>query len=104
MAQVKKIYEARLKKVIEIPELANNIDLDQNKIMTVIIISYLFKTFKLVIIIFQVSYFIGILFYIYCKITKDVINGEISRNHISSGEEDVGEIENGTPNFIDYWL
>lgn len=35
-------------------------------------ISYIFKTFKLVIIIFQVSYFLGIFFYIYSFIAKDV--------------------------------
>lgn len=40
--------------------------------MTIIMISYIFKTFKLVIIIFQVSYFIGILFYIYCCIVRDL--------------------------------
>ena len=66
MANVKKYYEQRLLKVIEDVDKRDNIDLDQNKIMTVIMISYIFKTFKLVIIIFQVSYFLGIFFYIYC--------------------------------------
>jgi len=72
MSHVKKFYESRLKKVCEIEHLANNIELDQNKIMTVIMISYIFKTFKLVIIIFQVSYFLGIFFYIYSYIAKDI--------------------------------
>jgi hypothetical protein len=52
MANVKKYYEQRLLKVIEDVDKRDNIDLDQNKIMTVIMISYIFKTFKLVIIIF----------------------------------------------------
>jgi hypothetical protein len=73
---IKKFFESRLKKVCEDPKLAENIDLDQNKIMMVIMIGYAFKTFKLVIVIFQVSYFIGIFFYIYCSIVKDAANGE----------------------------
>ena len=55
-----------MKRLCEDPKLANDVNKDQNKIMTVIMISYMFKTFKLVIIIFQVSYFLGIVFYIYC--------------------------------------
>ena len=40
--------------------------------MTIIIIKYMFNTTRLVIIIFQVSYYIGILFYIYCEIAADL--------------------------------
>jgi hypothetical protein len=39
--------------------------------MQIIIISYLIKTIKLVILIFLVSYFLGICFYIYCDITRN---------------------------------
>jgi len=92
MSHIKKFYENRLKKVCEIDELANNIDLDQNKIMTVIMISYIFKTFKLVIIIFQVSYFLGIFFYIYCSIVRDIHGND------SNIEEEQ------FPNFIDSFL
>ena len=35
-------------------------------------IGYIFKTLKLVVIIFQVSYFLGIFFYIYCDLTNDL--------------------------------
>ena len=39
--------------------------------MQIIIISYLIKTIKLVILIFLVSYFLGICFYIFCDITRN---------------------------------
>ena len=70
MKHVKKYYEIQLLKVCEDPALAENRDLDQNKIMRIIMISYIFKIFKLVILIFQVSYFLGIFFYIYCDVTR----------------------------------
>jgi hypothetical protein len=50
--------------------LAENSDLDNNNIMLILMISYFFKTFKLVIIILTVSYFIGISWYIFCDLTK----------------------------------
>jgi hypothetical protein len=71
MKHVKRYYNNKLNKVVENPELAENIFIDQNKIMQIIIISYLIKTIKLVILIFLVSYFLGICFYIYCDITRN---------------------------------
>mgnify|MGYP001042432121 CR=1 FL=1 len=38
--------------------------------MLILMISYFFKTFKLVVIILTVSYFIGIFWYIFCDLTK----------------------------------
>jgi hypothetical protein len=70
MKHVKRFYGNRLNKVVEDPELAENIDIDQNKIMTIISISYLFKILRLIILILVVSYFLGILFYIFCDITR----------------------------------
>ena len=52
MSVVKASYNSKLQKIIEDPRLANDIDLDQNKIVTIIIIGYAFKTFKLVMTIF----------------------------------------------------
>lgn len=94
MANVKKYYEQRLLKVIEDVDKRDNIDLDQNKIMTVIMISYIFKTFKLVIIIFQVSYFLGIFFYIYCLIVKDILDYQAEK----------AEVENTTDSFITIYM
>ena len=66
MAHVKFFYERKLMKVCEDPEMAENILEDQNKIMTIISISYMFKTLKLLIVIFLLSYFLGIIYYIIC--------------------------------------
>lgn len=44
---------------------------DNNKIMDQIKISYVFKVFRLVIILFTISYFIGTLFYVFSNLTKD---------------------------------
>ena len=41
---------------------------DNNKIMQQIKINYVFKVFRLVIIIFTISYFIGTLFYMYSNL------------------------------------
>lgn len=70
MRQVKMIFNRQLENIIKNdPELAENSDLDNNNIMLILMISYFFKTFKLVVIILTVSYFIGMVWYIYCDIT-----------------------------------
>ena len=43
---------------------------DHTKILKILLISYIFKTFRLVIIITQVSYYIGILFYIWIQLKE----------------------------------
>ena len=52
MKRIKKIFEKRLEEIVKDPKLADNTVLDQNKILTIIMIGYLFKTVKLIIIIF----------------------------------------------------
>lgn len=49
--------------------LAENSNIDNNKIITVILLSYFFKTLKLVVIIITVSYFVGIGWFILCELT-----------------------------------
>ena len=71
MRQVKLLLNKKLERIIQNdPELAENSDLDNNNIMLILMISYFFKTFKLVIIILTVSYFIGIFWFIFCDLTK----------------------------------
>ena len=53
------------------PELAENSDRDNNNIMLILMISYFFKTFELIVIILTVSYFMGMFWYIFCDITYD---------------------------------
>ena len=83
MKHVKRFYGNKLNKVVEDPELAENIFIDQNKIMNIIIISYLIKTIKLVILIFLVSYFLGIIFYIFCDITRNFESVKKSEDFIT---------------------
>jgi hypothetical protein len=52
MKHIKIFFQKRLEQICKDPELADDINLDQNKIMTIIMIGYIFKTLKLVIIIF----------------------------------------------------
>ena len=80
MKHVKRFYGNKLNKVVEDPEKAENIDLDQNKIMTIIFISYFFKILRLIILIILVSYFLGIVFYIFCDITRSFASVQISED------------------------
>jgi hypothetical protein len=70
-------------------------DLDNNNIMTIIVIGYLFKTFKLILIIFQVAFYIGIVFYIYCDIWSDILKsiGSQQTNFIDSNFDGKDAIE-----------
>ena len=49
--------------------------IDNNKIETILIISYSLKTFKLVIIILNMSYIVGMSWLIICEFTEDFILG-----------------------------
>ena len=70
MHYVKKYYHGKTDYIIKYdPELAKNNEIDNNNIMKILRIGYLFKTFKLVVIILSVSYFIGIFWYIFCDLT-----------------------------------
>jgi hypothetical protein len=70
MHMVKKFYQRRLERIVrDDPELAKDNLIDNNNIMVILTIGYLFKTFKIVIVILGVSYFIGIFWYIYCDLT-----------------------------------
>jgi hypothetical protein len=51
--------------------LAENKDLDSNKIKTILVVSYLLKTFKLAMIIFNLTYIVGIFWLIICEAHKD---------------------------------
>ena len=57
---IKKIFEKRLDKAV-----AANITHGSYPIMTQMFIVYIYRIFRLIVIIFTVAYFIGILWYIY---------------------------------------
>jgi len=46
--------------------MGDNKDIDNTKIRKLLLISYFLKTFKQVVIILNVSYFLGILWWILC--------------------------------------
>lgn len=48
-----------------------NVDIDQNKIEDLLIISYTLKTLKLMIIIMNITYFTGIFFLVLCEMVHD---------------------------------
>ena len=71
MKSVKSYFNKILQKACEDEEIADEIIMDNNNIMAMLYIGNLFKVFKLVIVIFMVSYFIGIFFYIWCDLTDN---------------------------------
>ena len=54
--------------------IANDIIEDHSKIMRTLIITYAYKISKLIMVILFITYFIGIVFYIYCDITNDNVD------------------------------
>lgn len=62
----------------------NNQDEDFNEIMSQIWVRTLFKTFRLIVIIFMISYYIGMLFYIFCDLTNNI---PIVAQHYDEGNE-----------------
>lgn len=47
---------------------------DQTKIKQILIIRYATSTFRLIVLILNTSYFLGIFWYIICSIQEDVMN------------------------------
>jgi hypothetical protein len=72
MEVVSNIYEKRLTRACNDPKIANDQLEDNNEIMAQIWIQTIFKTFRLVIIIFLISYYLGMLFYVFSDIMNDI--------------------------------
>ena len=72
MRLVHVVYGRRLKKACNDENLKDNQDLDNNEIMAQIWIKNFFETFRLIIIVFLFSYYIGMLFYIFADLTNDI--------------------------------
>lgn len=56
--------------IVHKPDLAENQDIDNNNIELLMKIQYGLKTLKLAITIFNISYFMGIIWLIFCDITS----------------------------------
>lgn len=73
MSRIKLLMQKKLEYVIaNDPIAAEDQDSDQNKIAFLIKTNFFIRIFKLVIIIMNISYFIGFFWYIFCDVTKDV--------------------------------
>ena len=69
MEKIKKIYEKKLQKIIETDHiLAEDVNQDNNNISLLIAISNGIKILKLVLIIFNISYFLGFFWFIFCEL------------------------------------
>jgi len=73
MSYVKSYYHGRLERICLDENLKNNIEIDQNKVDSIIKIGFLVKIIKQVIYIFCIAWFMGIIYYIYCDISNDLV-------------------------------
>ena len=68
---IKDGFTRRLKdKIKNQPEIETDMYNDHNKIEKQMIIGYLVKSFKLILIIFNGSYFLGMFWIIFCEVTQ----------------------------------
>lgn len=73
MKKVKRYFKARTdEKIAKDQDIGESMDLDSTNIKQIIIIGFLFKILKLIMIIFNISYFLGFFWYISCEIKRDL--------------------------------
>ena len=71
MRPIKAIYQWKLNLLIKRdPKFADDIEVDNNKIATILMISYIMKCIVMVAILCMVSYFLGMFWYIFCDLTR----------------------------------
>jgi hypothetical protein len=69
MHELRSFHRGRLEKIIENdPILAENMLLGQNKIYEQIIINFFIKIVKLALVILNICYFLGMLWFVWAKI------------------------------------
>jgi hypothetical protein len=92
MAYIKRQYLKKIQSIVEHDhELANDIDQESTSIGKILAISYTLKTCKLVIIILNISYLCGVLFYVLCEFVEDFVEDiEIYDFQHSESLEDPG--------------
>ena len=73
MNRIQQNYKKKMTELIEDdPIEAENMDKDNNKITEQIMIHFVLNVIKIIIVIINLSYFVGFLWYIYCDITIDI--------------------------------
>jgi hypothetical protein len=96
MDSVKKFQKIiMVRKMKQFPSLKHDIYDDHTKIMLLMYVNYGFKTFRLVIFIFMISYFVGVIIYIWSHIFRDMYseNQDYSSYIDEFGLEDISVTE-----------
>ena len=87
MDTVKKYQRLKLeKKMTRNPDIAEDIDQDHTMIVNMILLNYAFKTFRLIVFIFMISYFIGVFIYIWSDILREIVTEEKQESYIVAYE------------------
>ena len=71
MTDIRTYNKAKMAKICEDPLKANDMDQDHSQTLHKIILYYSFRLLKLVSSILLSSYFMGIIFFIFCDLTMD---------------------------------
>jgi len=72
MEFIKNAFKKNLEYIVENDEeLANNREIDNNNIESILLASYGLKIFKLVVVIMNITYLIGLCWYIICELIAD---------------------------------
>ena len=72
--RIKALSQRRMeRKIMSDKALADDMDEDHNQIENLMIINYMLKTFRLIIIIVNIAFFIGMFWLIYCEVTMNLV-------------------------------
>lgn len=79
MNKVRTLFQWIMDYKIEIdPGIKSNNEIDHNNIEMMLKINYGMKTFKLILQIFNVTYFLAVFWFIYCEIIDDYLLKQVS--------------------------
>mmetsp|Transcript_26418 Transcript_26418/g.40331 ORF Transcript_26418/g.40331 Transcript_26418/m.40331 type:complete len:286 (-) Transcript_26418:1043-1900(-) len=90
MAVIKMMFQKNLLYIVENDEeLANNREIDNNNIEAVLIISYFLKIFKLILVIANITYLIGMGWFILCEANADF---SLNIEHLPDASKDEHDV------------
>ena len=70
MTELRRYYQNKIYLKCDDPQTANDMDQDHSGTMNKIIIFFSFKLIKLTMAFLMTTYYIGIIFYVYCDLTR----------------------------------
>jgi hypothetical protein len=98
MADIRKFYSKRLEIIIaEDPLAAVDIVNDRNKINQIVMVNFWLRIIKLGLIIVNICYFLGLIWYIICELGRDYYLSKVG----DWTDEQI--IDHNTENFIDLY-